>query len=145
IPDCDRDNPGYDELISANCFGNLRKLQLGWSHGRCRTIGDSILPLLQKMPRLEELLLYAHNVPVREVFALALPQLRMLHVHHVRDYPLEVLAANASLGRLIHLSLWPHALAPGDNTAYITFDAVRSLVHSPNLPSLTHLELHLTD
>src|SRR5262249_52311790 len=45
----------------------------------------------------------------------------------------------------IHLSLWPHALAPGDNTAYITFDAVRSLVHSPNLPSLTHLELHLTD
>jgi uncharacterized protein (TIGR02996 family) len=142
----DWDDPGFDELTAANYFGNLHKLQVGPQGRMCHMEAEGVLPLLEKAPRLEELLLYAHNVPVGDVFALPLPHLRVLHVWHLHGYPLEVLAANASLGRLTHLSLWPHALEPaGNQAAHITFDGVRALVHSPNLPSLTHLELFLTD
>jgi hypothetical protein len=97
------------------------------------------------MPRLEDLRLFAHEVDAGRLFAQNMPHLQVLHVFHLHDYPLEVLAANPSLGRLRELSLWPHALEPGDEEAYITVSGARALVHSPHLTSLSHLELHLSD
>jgi hypothetical protein len=84
-------------------------------------------------------------VEVRDLFALPLPRLRVLTVNHLDDYPLEVLAANPSLGRLESLTCWPHALEPWHSAAYITAARVSALVHSPHLKSLTHLALYLTD
>jgi hypothetical protein len=82
---------------------------------------------------------------VEKLFALPMPYLRTLHVYHLHDYPLGILAANASLKHLITLSCWPHALEPHANEAYIRPEGFRALVDSPHLQSLAHLELYLTD
>ncbi len=55
---------------------------------------------------------------MRALFALPFPSLRVLYVYHVTEYPLEVLAANDSLGNLEELACWPHGLEPGDDAAH---------------------------
>src|SRR5262249_49564926 len=74
-----------------------------------------------------------------------MPNVRRLHVHHIYDYPLDVLGANPTLGNLVELSCWPHALEPGEVRAYIQPGPFRELVFSPHLKSLTHLALYLSD
>jgi uncharacterized protein (TIGR02996 family) len=141
----DEDEPtGLEELAAAPYLGNVRLFQLG-PEGNCHIRGEQAVEFVRKMPRLEELRMYAHRVDTRELFALPMPHLRVLHVHHTYDYPLEVLAANPSLGNLTTLALWPHALEPGDDHAYIPFEAVRALVHSPHVKGLTHLHIYLSD
>jgi hypothetical protein len=76
---------------------------------------------------------------------MSLPHLRVLHVYHIYDYPLQRLAQNGSLRNLRVLSLWPHGLEPGHDHAYISAAAFRSLVESPFLTGLTHLEVYLSD
>jgi uncharacterized protein (TIGR02996 family) len=110
----------------------------------CGTSGDGAVGLVNSFPKLEELYLLAGEVDTAQLFSLkTLHNLRILQVYHARDYPLARLAKNPSLGKLTHLLLHPHAL--DDDEAYIRLPAVRALVRSTNLPSLTHLRLRLSD
>jgi uncharacterized protein (TIGR02996 family) len=144
VHECDYDDPGLERLAAAPYLGNVRVFQLG-PEDNCHMDGEHAIEFVQKMPRLEELRLYAHRVDTQQLFALPLPHLRVLDVRHLTDYPLEVLAANPSLGQLTHLTFWPHALEPEDSASYIPARAVRDLVHSPHLKNLTHLHIYLSD
>src|SRR5262249_47858100 len=95
--------------------------------------------------RPEALSLHAARAGPAGVLALPLPSLRKLHVSRTSDSPLDVLGRNPTLGNLVELSCWPHALEPGDNRAYIQPGPFRELCFSPHLKSLTHLALYLTD
>jgi uncharacterized protein (TIGR02996 family) len=134
-------------------FGNLRVFQLGWTsdenygdfcHFQCHESADNIEKLIARMPRLEELYLFAHNVEAGRIFKLRLPDLRVLQLYHTHRYPLDLLARNESLTRLTHLLCHPHALEHGDDP-YIRLNHLRAIVRSPHLTSLTHLRLRLTD
>jgi uncharacterized protein (TIGR02996 family) len=144
VIESDYDDPGLEQLAAAPYFGNVRLFQLG-PESNCHISGEHAVEFVRKMPRLEELRMYAHRVNTEELFALPMPHLRVLHVYHIYDYPLEVLAANKSLGNLTHLALWPHGLEPDDDHAYISFEAVRALVRSRHLKGLTHLHVYLSD
>ncbi len=141
----DYDAPGFEELMECPYLGNLRAFQLGPEGDSCHMNGEHAVDLVEKMPLLEDLRLFAHRVDVERLFALPLPHLRVLYVYHLHEYPLEVLADNPTLGNLTQLACWPHALEPGDNDAYIQLEGVRALVHSPHLKKLTHLQLRLSD
>jgi uncharacterized protein (TIGR02996 family) len=145
IREMDYDDPGWEDLMAAAHLGNLRAFQLGPEDDQCHMNGEHAVELVEKMPKLEELRLFAHRVDVRRLFALPLPYLRILYVYHLREYPLEVLAENPTLSNLTQLACWPHALEPDDEAAYITLEGVRALVRSPHLRSLTHLQLRLSD
>jgi uncharacterized protein (TIGR02996 family) len=138
---------GYDVLAAWPCLAGLRRFQIGPDPDKdqCHIDGYGLVPALTAMPRLEALYLYAHGVEVDEMFALPMPHLRTLYAYHLHEYPLEVLAANPSLGKLTTLACWPHALEPEDDRAYIQLDDFRALIRSPHLKALTHLALHLTD
>jgi uncharacterized protein (TIGR02996 family) len=149
IPRRDWDAEGYEEhlalLAQSPYLGNVRRFQLGADDDQCHMPGEAAVDLVRQMPKLEELRLYAHNVDTATLFALPLPRLRLLEVYHLHDYRLEVLADNATLVNLEHLSFWPHMLEPGDTGAYITAEAARALVRSPHLPRLRVLELRNSD
>jgi uncharacterized protein (TIGR02996 family) len=141
----DEDEPtGLEELAAAPYLGNVLLFQLG-PESNCHINGEQAVEFVRKMPRLEELRMYAHRVNTQELFALPMAHLRVLHVYHIYDYPLDVLAANKSLGNLTTLALWPHGLEPDDDHAYISFEAVRALVRSKHLKGLTHLHVYLSD
>jgi len=143
--------PSLYPLLKSNNIVNLRVLQLGDAYEdeyfNCHLEGDAAVDLVKKMPRIEELYLLAHNVDLKALFGLkSLQNLRILQVYHVRGtHPFGVLAKNPALEKLTHLLVHPHALEPDDEEAYVTFDGVKALVHSPILKSLTHLRLRLND
>ena len=141
----DHDDPGFNELLRSPHLRHLRLFQLGFESGSCHTDGRAAVALVRQMPRLEELYLFAHGVDTQALFALPLPHLRALTVNHLTEYPLEVLAANPSLGRLARLSFWPHMLEPDDDSAYITRAGAVTLLQSPYLTGLTHLTLRQSD
>jgi uncharacterized protein (TIGR02996 family) len=139
------DDPGYEALAGWPCLDCVRGFQIGPPETNCQINGEGIEPAVARMSRLEELYLYAHRVETEEVFALPLPNLRKLHVYHTYDYALDVLGNNPTLGNLVELSCWPHALEPDDDEAYIQPGPFRKMVFSPHLKSLTSLALYLTD
>ena len=140
------EDPGYGALAEAPFLGCVRRFQLGPQQDSSHTPGEGALALVQRMPRIEELYLYAHNVELEEVFALPMPNLRALHVWNINtEYPLGALAANPSLTNLVELSFWPHALEPGDPEGYIQPGPFRELCFSPHLRSLTHLVVYLSE
>jgi uncharacterized protein (TIGR02996 family) len=139
------DGPEFETLLAGDFFGNIRVFRIGPDEARCHINGEGVVALVKKMPLLEELCASAHHVETPELFSLPLPHLRKLRVEHVCEYPLEILAANKSLTNLTHLSLWPHALEPGDSAAYITCAGASALFWSPHLKSLTDLELRNSD
>lgn len=124
-----------------------------------------LAPLIEAMPRLEELRLFAHIYPgyqgdndLGRTFSLpTLANLRTLWYYHGHNYPLEKLAENPVLTRLTHLLCFPHSGArmmtfhgPPDfgidyGEGVINRANVRALLHSPHLPSLTHLQLRMCD
>ncbi len=133
-------------------LAHLRVFQSGWTgdeeygdwcHFQCHHSGWDAHTWVKQMPRLEELYLFAHRVNADALFALPLPRLRVLQLYHSHEYPLEVLAENASLGRLTHLLCHPHV--PEGEYAPIRLDGLRAVLESPHLPSLTYLRLRLTD
>jgi uncharacterized protein (TIGR02996 family) len=136
-------------LRESPCLANLRRFQLGLPPEEDQSLyvegAEEIGPLIRRMPCVEEIRLFVSHVNAAELFAAPMPNLRVLHVYHLTEYPLDILAANATLGRLEELSLWPHALIPGDEAAYITLDGVRALANSPQLGGLRRLDLYLTD
>jgi uncharacterized protein (TIGR02996 family) len=134
-----------EELPDVPLLGGLRRFQFGEDYALSHRGGEAALPLVRRMPHLEELRLLASGVPLAALFALPLPQLRVLEVDHQDvTYPLEILAENPSLGNLTHLRCTP-LYAFDEEDARITFEGVYALVHSPNLRSLTHLALHQSD
>jgi uncharacterized protein (TIGR02996 family) len=149
IPRRDYDAAGYEEeedltlLDRSPYLGNLRQFQLGpdAEEDQCHMNGESAVALVQQMPKLEELRLFAHRVDTEALFALPLPRLRLLEVYHLTHYPLEVLASNPTLTNLEHLSFWPHMTEPGDDMPYITPEGARALIRSSNLPRLRVLAL----
>lgn len=145
-----RSEPGETVLARWPHFANLRVFQFGWTsdeeygdfcHFQCHLDGDNAHEWVRKMPRLEELYLFAHRVDGHRLFALPLPNLRVLQVYHSLEYPLEKLAKNAALTRLTHLLCHPHAL---EDEPSITLHGLRALARSPHLTGLTHLRLRLT-
>jgi hypothetical protein len=117
----------------------------GERHGPCHTVGTFAHEVIARMPRLEEVYLYAHEVRATAIFAFPMPRLRILRFDHAEGYPLEVLANNPTLGNLTHLLCHPHAQLPEDRDAYIRLDQLRAVCRSPHLRSLAHLRLRLTD
>src|SRR5262249_8027554 len=131
-------------LLDAERLRHVRHFRLG-PRDNCHMRGEDAFDFVRAMPKIEELYLYAHRTATDKIFSMSLPHLRVLHVYHIYAYPLQRLAQNGSLRDLRVLSLWPHGLEPGHDHAYISAAAFRSLVESPFLTGLTHLEVYLSD
>jgi uncharacterized protein (TIGR02996 family) len=99
--------------------------------------------LIAKLPRIEEMRLFAQEYNAARLFALpSLSPLRILQVYYLGErHHLETLAGNPALGNLTHLLLHPQAFA----VPLIDLTGVRAIVKSPYLRSLTHLQLHRSD
>ncbi len=145
------DWPQFRPLAHSPYLANVRYFYLGEplrSDGdadNCHTDAERVVEVVRRMPRLEELHLLAHRVDTDALFRLgSLVNLRVLRVYHATHYPLRLLAANPALANLTRLLLHPHALEGGAQ-AYIRLPAVRELLRSPHLKSLTHLQLRLSD
>jgi uncharacterized protein (TIGR02996 family) len=149
----DEEEPARSVLRRWPQLAHLRVFQSGWTsdeeyddfcHFQCHHSGLDAVEWVKQMPRLEELYLFAYHVPADRLFALPLPNLRVLQLYHSQgSYPLAKLAQNASLTRLTHLLCHPHALS--EDHAPIRLDGLRAVLRSPHLQSLTHLRLRLTD
>jgi hypothetical protein len=152
------------ELLAASPYlSNVRVFHLGSTEGFTENNSDAYMynsryelstadqttwDLIEKMARLEELHLFTSTSRLRKLFASKkLSHLRVLQVYLSDDYPLDVLVANTSLGRLTHLSLHPRNLYEdeGETDSFLPLHKVRAVLESPNLPSLTHLRLHQSD
>ncbi len=127
------------------CYGGLAEIGAGLTGGSARDTGSVAHDVVARMPKLEDLYLYAYDVNAEALFALPLPNLRVFRMDHETTYPLEVLAANPSLGNITHLLCQPHAQRSRVPGAYIRIDQLRAICRSPHLKSLTHLRLLLTD
>jgi uncharacterized protein (TIGR02996 family) len=173
VPTFEQDDIQFNSifpLVRTPEFSNLRRLRIGdekdmdqcltslygiHHHTYCNPAG----PLVERMPRLEELHLLCKDFDPVPVFGCrGLTNLRVLRVYHLgrdgRDvwhrgeraryeYPLDVLAANPALGNLTHLLLHPHAREyPG--VSFLPLEPVRLLLSSKHLPRLTHLQLRLS-
>jgi uncharacterized protein (TIGR02996 family) len=125
---------------------------------------ERLAPLIERMPRLEELYIFAHISPspsgedaaeLSRIFSLPnLEKLRILQYYHGHVYPLESLGANRALSPLTHLLCFPHSFAQTYDwqTEPVTAGEmsinrtnVRAILISPHLLSLTHLELRCCD
>jgi uncharacterized protein (TIGR02996 family) len=153
--------PGLYPLLQSPYLGNVRVFQVGprpegadasgialFSHSS----GEALADLVQKMPALEELYVFAHAAEELERLfgGKGLTRLRVLQVYHCcenAEHPLATLAGNPSLGRLTHLLLHPHAFMgfDGDQGSSLPLEQVRALLRSPHLKSLTHLQLRLSN
>src|SRR5207253_552120 len=79
------DDPSRFVLLRWPYLSNLRVFQLGWTsdenygdwcHFQCHLNGENAHELVEKMPRLEEVYLFAHGVEGDRLFGLPLPNLR---------------------------------------------------------------------
>jgi uncharacterized protein (TIGR02996 family) len=154
------DAPGLFPLLRAPWLASVRVFQLGIQvhdeqkfQGQTRDTTDSAaaVDLIKQMPRLEELYWLAHGETedLRTLFGLkTLGNLRVLQVYHVEaPYPLEILARNATLGRLTHLALHPHGwdFDVEGKEAFIELPETRAVLRSPHLKSSTHLRVHCSN
>lgn len=142
----------------------LRKLQIGFvpqsenpEWYSCKVHSSIIPDLCRKLPRLEELYLFANMYDVSELFSLPLTELRILQVYHVDGvHRLQNLANNPAMENLTHLLIHPHYIAWHRNEerdeqngyreidGYLPLSVVRPLLYSSHLPSLTHLRLRVS-
>jgi uncharacterized protein (TIGR02996 family) len=144
---------GPAALLKGDFLSNVRVFRVGndppgGRSGDCFFSSEtSMLDFLDRMPRLEELGLFARQAPLDRLFARQMPTMRILKVYHGREvHPLERLAKNRSLGNLTHLAIWPRGQSnDGDGEPYVTRVGFAALVCSPNLPKLQHLKLCLTE
>jgi uncharacterized protein (TIGR02996 family) len=141
------DDALVEALLESPFLSNLRVLQLGRPMNGLYEPSDVVefpllVELIAKLPRIEELRLFAQRYDAAHLFALDnLTSLRVLQVYYLDElYPLERLADNPALGSLTHLLLHPPSFI-----SYIDLVGVRAVVESPHLRSLTHLQLHRSD
>ena len=149
--------PALHSLCRCPLLGALRVFQLGEgaagldglpeADDNCHMPGELAYHLVKQMPNLEELYLYAHRVDANKLFVLPMPNLRALLLYHSNSYPLDKLAANASLVRLTALLCHPHAMEYDDeeNGAYIRLEHLKAVCRAPQFQKLTNLRLRLTD
>lgn len=147
-------------ILESPYLTNLRAFKLGFSDqedelahstmvdpfGNCTT--QQILDLLEKCPRIEELYLNTHFGKIGSLFASPLLEnIRILQFYYGSDYlgeasgavyPLSALAKNKSLKNLTTLRLHP------GRDATVEIDELKALLQSPNLPALSHLQVHMT-
>jgi hypothetical protein len=151
-------------LLQSPYLTNLRALKVGFSDdgerirhstmvnpfGGCNA--QQVIDLLAKCPRLEELYLNTHLPGVENLFAS--PQLgnvRVLQYYYGTPYgsrsswdnpgsayPLTALARNPALKRLTTLRLHP------GRDGQVDLEEMAAVLRSPRLPSLTHLQVHMT-
>jgi uncharacterized protein (TIGR02996 family) len=138
-------------LAKAPFLTHLRSFQLGETIDfteesyNCRTHGEGVAELVRRMEVVEKVAILAHETDTTTLFALPnLTNLRGLLVYHADRYPVEILAGNAALRNLETLRFHPTHSYP-DAEAYLRWQSARSLLTSPNLPSLVHLHLHACD
>ena len=150
-PDVGEDDPSapLSALQRLPTLPNLRVFYIGEPDegGQTHIDGEPAVDIVERMPNLEELHLFAHNIDLDRLFSLPLDKLRHLQVDHCTRYPLKVLAQNASLSNLTRLAFHPHAMEyeDGDDGAYIGLAGVRALMRSSHLRKLEHLQLRLSD
>src|SRR5205823_4551770 len=101
--------------------------------------GSRVHAVVDRMPLLEELYLWARGVDAGALFGLpGLTNLRLLQVQAIGDYPPEALAANPSLARLTHLMLsFSREAEPPAGLGHL-----EAIVRSPHLANLRHLSFH---
>jgi uncharacterized protein (TIGR02996 family) len=138
-------------LAQSPHLGNLTLLRLGdeveVDHNeqlcvRCWCRG--YLPLVRRLPRLEELYLLFRTDDLAELFALpTLTHLRILQVYHCHAYPLKVLADNPAFANLT--TLLCHPASYSGYAQCLKLADFEALCRSCNLPNLTHLRARLTE
>jgi uncharacterized protein (TIGR02996 family) len=147
----DEHQESFTDLSKLDYLGNVRVLQVGRNHHQ-NFVGLTISAsdFYPKMPRLEELHLFNGETPFAEQF----PHLKKLTAHHGwDDLQVELLAANASLTNLTHLSIWPrgqlhdrnHTPNADGGYAYVSRSGAAALFRSPHLTKLQHLTLRNSD
>jgi uncharacterized protein (TIGR02996 family) len=140
-----------EELLDSLNLRNLRVFELGRPRSGFYASSQDVesphlAELIAKLPRIEELRLFAQDYDAARLFASSnLSSLRVLQIYYLDDYdieyPLGVLADNAALSNLTHLLLQPPAFFP----SCLTLTGVRAVVNSRYLRSLMHLQLHRSD
>jgi uncharacterized protein (TIGR02996 family) len=145
------DNGFLDALAASRGLPNLRYLQVGRPLSvdeHASVVDTPALPcLIAKLPRLEELRLFVDGYDAAIIFSLPnLTSLRVLQVYYLATrYPLEVLAGNDSLAHLTQLLLHPQPLVHPLGGPFVSHADVRTLLQSPHLRSLSHLQIHRSD
>ena len=136
---------GIETLVGAK-FDNLRSFTLGDDDHSCHSEGEVVAEVVRKMPRIEELKFGARGIDTEALFKLKMPNLRSLIVHHLTDYPIEVLAKNKSLTNLETLKIHPHAFEYDEAvSAYLRFEHIKALARSKSLQSLQNLQFRMSD
>jgi uncharacterized protein (TIGR02996 family) len=147
-------------LLASPYLTNLRVFKLGFSDhpdqlGHSTMVlpfegcnVDQLSELLQKCSRMDELHLNTNLLGIDNLFASpVLGNIRVLQYYYgslysagdaERPYPLIELAYNTSLGHLTTLRLHP------GRDATIDLDELDAVLRSPHLPSLIHLQAHMT-
>jgi uncharacterized protein (TIGR02996 family) len=147
-------NPALYPLRDAPFLPQLRLFQLGrradfsnssWHGGF--TSGAGAVELIRSMTRLEELYLLSDDMDLGRLFELpSFGNLRLLQVNFRRDvWPLDVLAANPTLGQLTTLRLHSRGGCSAGEGGLLPREQVRAVLGSAHLTSLTHLHLHEAD
>jgi hypothetical protein len=162
LPPAGQNFQPYEVLGHTPAVRNVRVFQFGaevdpedWEY-HARTTFDRLAPLVEQMPRLEELSIFAFIneadgglAQMHRLFALpTLTNLRVLRYFHGHSYPLEALANNPALGRLTHLLCYPghrERREPEGWTTAISHRGVYAVASSPHLRSLTHLQVRCCD
>jgi uncharacterized protein (TIGR02996 family) len=142
--------PALYGLLRSPNLGNVRVLRFGEAvdddehYFNSRLDGKLALPLIKKMPKLEELYLLAQGVDTDQLFGLrTLASLRVLQVYHMDHYPLAKLAKNSAFANLTHLLCHPHCMR--EDEPYMRLAQLRAVCRSTTLPKLTHLRLRMSD
>ena len=143
-------------------FASVRRLRIGDAGDttseqfpqtdNCHTEGSFAHHFVKQMPNVEEIVLRAHRVEAAKLFALPMPNLRVLVMDHGTRYPFEKLAENKTVTKLTHIVCHPHALEYDDVEdddgetglkAYIRLKHLRAICRA-GWP-LEFLRLRLTD
>lgn len=161
--DADENAAPYHALLRFPHFASVRRLRIGVADGvvdepfpdteNCHTEGSLAHHFVKQMPNVEEIVLRAHRVEGAKLFALPMPNLRVLVMDHAKRYPFEKLAENKTVTKLTHIVCHPHALDDdsdddGDDgesgvKAYIRLKHLRAICRA-GWP-LEFLRLRLTD
>jgi uncharacterized protein (TIGR02996 family) len=165
VPTWERDRVQFislHPLVRSPYLVNVRRFHLGhlesnddYRHWEgSYTLGIAAVDLVARMPRIEDISLWTRGVDLDRLFAMPLPNLRRLQIHHMnRRHPLERLASNPTLSNLTDLLFHPHYHEEywreedqdtDPEMAYIPLSAVDALLRSANLPKLRYLQLRLS-
>jgi uncharacterized protein (TIGR02996 family) len=150
---------GLGPLAQSTVLGNVRHFRLGPAEGfgdRCWIHSRLVVEVLKRMPKLEEMLVYANGFNLNDLFTCRdWPNLRVLQTYHQNQvHRLQLLADNPAMRTLTHLLLHPHnyrAWWQNDNLddsagyqyqeGYLPLSVVRPFLRSANFPHLRHLQL----